>query len=172
MFSRMTAALGICLAYAVSAALPAFAADAPKPDYVVLVRRAEVNRSADKVWKLVGADYCSISVWFKMTCNQQSGSGDVGTVRVLNGTTVEVMVAKTPHSYTYWQTEGTMASASYHGTLAIEPRGADKSELVYTIFYDQAAFPSDAQREAQRQRLMTRFQGAVDTMKGLAESQP
>ena len=171
MFSRVAAAVGFLFVCAIAAAVPASAADAAKPDYVVLVRRAEVNRSAEQVWKLVGADYCSISVWFKMTCSYRTGSGDVGTERVLNGSTVEAMVAKTPYSYTYWQTEGNMATTSYHGTLAVEARGADKSEIVYTLFYDQAGLASDAQREAERQRLMTRFQGAVDTMKSLAESQ-
>jgi len=83
---------------------------------------------------------------------------------------LEPMVAKTEFSYTYWQTAGNMAPMAYHGTLAVEQDGADKSKLVYTLFYDQAAMASDATRASERERLTSRFQAALDTMKTLAEA--
>lgn len=146
-----------------------FVPSAGAADYAVISKQVNVNRSADEVWKRVGG-YCSISEWLKMSCDLVSGTGDVGSVRRLNGTTVEVMVAKTPYSYTYWQTAGTMAQTSYHGTLAVEPTGKKTSRLLYTLFYDQSALASDALRSSEHDRLSGRFQGALDTMKGLAES--
>jgi hypothetical protein len=138
-------------------------------DYVVIQRQVEVNRSAADVWKRVGG-YCAIADWLKVSCEYVSGSGEVGSIRRINGTNLEPMVAKTDYSYTYWQTVGNMAPMSYHGTLAIEPEGANKSKLIYTLFYDQAAMASDAIRASEHERLTQRFQGALDMMKSLAEA--
>ena len=131
--------------------------------------QVNVDRTPAQVWKRVG-DYCTIAEWLKVTCEYASGSGDVGTVRRINGTTLEPMVAKTAFSYTYWQAAGTMAPYSYHGTVAVEPTAAGKSKLTYTLFYDQSAMASDAMRASEHERLATRFQGALDSMKALAES--
>ncbi|MEO8737640.1 MAG: SRPBCC family protein [Edaphobacter sp.] len=138
-------------------------------DYVVITREVSVNRSPDQVWKRIG-NYCSIADWLKVTCEYASGSGEVGTVRRINGTTIEPMVAKTPYSYTYWQTVGNMAPTSYHGTVAVEPAGAGKSRLTYTLFYDQAALGSDSLRSSEHERLATRFQAALYSMKTIAEA--
>jgi len=138
-------------------------------DYVVIQRQVNVNRPAAAVWKRVG-DYCAIAEWLKVTCDYASGSGEIGSVRRINGANLEPMVAKTEFSYTYWQTAGNMAPMGYHGTLAVEQDGADKSKLVYTLFYDQAAMASDATRASERERLTSRFQAALDTMKTLAEA--
>jgi hypothetical protein len=138
-------------------------------DYVVITREATVNRPAADVWKRVGG-YCAIAEWLKVECKMTSGTGSVGSVRELNGATVEVMVAETPLSYTYWQTTGNMAPTKYHGTLAVESTGKGTSKLIYTLFYDASAMASDAVRASEHERLSTRFQGAIDTMKGLAEA--
>ena len=138
-------------------------------DYVVITRQVDVDRPADQVWKRIGS-YCAIAEWLKVTCDYSSGSGDVGSVRRINGTNIEPMVAKTPLSYTYWQTAGNMAASSYHGTLAVEPEGAGRSRIFYTLFYDQAAMASDAVRTSERERLTQRFQGALDTMKAIVEA--
>lgn len=155
-------------------ALPVFcasagAADSTAPDYTVVSLQVQVNRPADQVWKRV-SDYCAISEWLKTTCHYSSGSGDVGTVRVVNDTTIEPMVAKTAWSYTYTQTAGSVAANSYHGTVAIEPDGPGKSILKYTLFYNQAMFDSEAKRSAERARITTRFQAALDAMKAVAEA--
>jgi hypothetical protein len=138
-------------------------------DYVVITKQVEVNRPVVDVWKRVGG-YCAIAEWLKVTCEYVSGSGDLGSIRKINGTNLEPMVAKTATSYTYWQSAGNMAPMSYHGTLAAEPNGAGKSRLIYTLFYDQAAMASDAVRASEHERLSTRFQEALDTMKALAEA--
>jgi hypothetical protein len=139
-------------------------------EYAVIAKSIEVNRSADAVWSRIG-DYCAISVWMKVSCSYASGSGDVGTVRLLmDGATVEPMVAKTAHSYTYWQSKGTMAGAEFHGTLAVEPEGRTKSRLSYTLFYDPSALASDAVRQAQHDRLDKRFGGLLEVMKTLSEA--
>jgi hypothetical protein len=137
--------------------------------YVTIIKQVQVERSADAVWKKVG-DFCAISVWMKTTCEYTSGTGGVGTVRrILNGATVEPMVAQTAHSYTYWQSAGNMAATGFHGTLAVEPDGSGRSRLSYTLFYDESALPSDAVRAAQRERLNGRFQELLGVMKSMAE---
>jgi hypothetical protein len=89
--------------------------------------------------------------------------------RILNGATVEPMVAQTAHSYTYWQSVGNMAATDFHGTLAVESAGSARSVLSYTLFYDQSALPSDEVRAAQHERLNGRFQELLGVMKSLAE---
>lgn len=146
------------------------AASAQAADYVTIHKAVEVDAPADAVWARVGG-YCAIAQWMKTNCAYVTGSGGVGTVRkILNGTVLEAMVGASPRSYTYWQTQGNMAVASYHGTLAAEPLGRGRTRLTYTLFYDQAAFPSDAVRKAQHDRLEGRFQGFLEVMKAMAEA--
>ncbi len=172
MVSRFAIALGTAVVLALGALTPAFAADNhAATDYVVIVRHAEINRPAAQAWKRVGS-YCALSEWLSVTCTLESGSGGLGSVRLINNTFVEVMVAQSPLSYTYWQTQGSMAASGYHGTVALVPRGAHRSEVIYTLVYNQAAFPTEAERAAQRDRLTKRFQGACDMIKKLAEAQP
>jgi hypothetical protein len=138
-------------------------------DYVTIRKEVEVDAPADAVWARVGG-YCAIADWMKTTCEYVSGAGGVGTVRrILNGTVLEAMVAQTPRSYTYWQTQGNMAVAAYHGTLAAEPLERGRTRLIYILFYDQAAFPSDEVRKAQHERLEGRFQGFLEVMKAMTE---
>ena len=161
-FPPAAAALAI-LAGAV--ATPALAAD-----YVAIRKEVTVDRPADTVWSRIG-DYCAIAEWLKVKCAYASGSGDVGTVRALNdGATLEPMVARTARSYTYAQTKGNMAHAAYHGTLAAEADGANRTRLVYTLFYDQSALASDAVRASEHARLDKRFYEALLEMKRLSEA--
>lgn len=172
MASRFTLTVGTVLALILGALTPVFAAASDAPaDYVTIVRHAQINRPAAQVWKRVGG-YCAIAEWLGVTCTYQSGSGELGSVRIINGNILEVMVAASSLSYTYWQTKGAMAPAGYHGTIAIVPRGKHRSTVVYTLVYNQDAFPTEAERTAQRERLATRFQGACDAIKKLAEAQP
>lgn len=138
-------------------------------DYVTITKQVEVDRPADLVWTRIGG-YCAIAEWMKTDCQYVSGTGGVGTVRrILKGTVVEAMVAQTARSYTYWQTQGNMAVAAYHGTLAAEPIGAGRTRLTYTLFYDRSALASDAERQAQHDRLDGRFGGFLSVMKTIAE---
>lgn len=137
-------------------------------DYVTIRKEVEVDAPADAVWARIGG-YCAIAEWMKTTCDYVSGAGGVGTVRrILNGTVLEAMVGQTARSYTYWQIQGNMAVAAYHGTLAAEPLGRGRTRLSYTLFYDQAAFASDDVRKAQHDRLDGRFLGFLEVMKTMA----
>lgn len=136
---------------------------------VVVVRRAvQVNAPAAEIWGRVGS-YCAIAEWLKVTCTMPRGDGDVGSVRVLNSATQEIMVAKSPLSYTYYQTVGTMSSYGYHGTLAVEPAGSSRAKIVYTLVYDQATMPNE-KKALERTRIEERFQGAIETMKAMVEA--
>ncbi|GGI75874.1 hypothetical protein GCM10007973_10990 [Polymorphobacter multimanifer] len=146
-------------------------APAAAADYVVVRNELIVAAPADAVWARVGG-YCAIAEWLPTTCTLE-GSGEPGLVRKLvNGTVVEPMVARTARSYTYWQTVGNLAAAGLHGTLAAEPGGKKDSEtrLSYTLVYDQAALASDALRISERARLQARFAQALQSMKALAEA--
>jgi hypothetical protein len=160
-----TAALALAAAFACAA--PAAAAD-----FQAIRREIAVARSADAVWAAVG-DYCVIKTWFKLdSCVYSAGTGGVGTTRKLNGMVEEVMVASTAHSYAYYQTVGNMAANAYHGAVEVEATGPRSSKIVYTLVYDQQPLADDAARTATRARLETRFQGAVEAMKAVAEARP
>lgn len=149
-------------ALAVCAATPAAAFD-----FVTVRRTIDVNKSAADVWAKVGG-YCTISDWLKLKCAMKSGTGDVGSVRLLNDQVEEVMVGKTATSYTYYQNLGPSAASLYHGTLDVAPTGAKTSRIIYTLVYDQQSM-SAADRAAQTTRLNTAFQTAIETMKKMAE---
>ncbi len=172
MVSRFSIFLGTVLTLLLAGVAPSMAADANAPiDYVVIVRHAEINRPAAQAWKRVGG-WCTLTEWLHVTCKVISGSGDLGSIRVIDGTFHEVMVSKSALSYTYWQTVGSMAPSGYHGTVAIVPDGPNRSTVVYTLVYNQDAFPTEAERKFQHERLTKRFQGACDEIKKLAEAQP
>lgn len=158
-------ALTVAAAVAALTALPSQAAE-----FTVVKREIVVARPAAQVWAKVGADYCAISVWLSMTCQVIQGDGNVGSNRKLNGMTEEIMVAQTPMSYTYLQTVGARASYDYHGTLSVEPGpNARSSKIVYTLVYDQGGMDEKTRNDT-RTGLETRFQGAVESMKKLAEA--
>lgn len=136
-------------------------------DYAVIKQELEVAAPADKVWAKVGADYCGLGQWMKVKCVLTSGTGDVGTMRRIADRLDEVMVAKTPHSYTYAQPTSTIL---YHGTLAVEPLGPNRSKLVYTLFYDQEPLGTPEAKTADRNRRAATFKTALDTMKTMAEA--
>lgn len=155
--------------------LPAFlllsaiaASPATAADYVTIRNEVIVDQPIAEVWSKIGG-YCAVEDWLKVTCELTSGAGDVGSVRTLNGTILEPMVAKGSTSYTYMQSQGTMAAFSYHGTLAALPDGG-KTRLTYVLFYDQAPMASDEVRASEHKRLDGRFLGALQEMKRLAEA--
>jgi hypothetical protein len=134
-------------------------------DYTTIVQQITVDRPVDVVWKKIGG-YCDISAWLNVTCVYTSGAGDLGTMRRLNDRTDEVMVAKTPHSYTYTQPTTTIL---YHGTLEVEADGRNRSKIIYTLFYDQSPLPTPEAQAADRDQRTKRFATALATMKSLSE---
>lgn len=138
-------------------------------DWITVKNSVEVSAPVDTVWRRIGG-YCAISEWMKVSCSYISGEGELGTVRsLMNGSTDEVMVAQTRHSYTYWQNKGNMAPAMFHGTLFAVPDGVSKTTLSYTLVYDQDGLPAD-RRVSEHKRLQGRFHELLGVMKTLAEA--
>ena len=90
-----------------------------------------------------------------------SGKGELGSIRTINGTIVENVVARTKYSYTYAQP---FTPIFYHGTMEVVPLTANTSRLVYSLIWNQAAVGDAAAQTAAREGRRTRFQAAVDKM--------
>jgi hypothetical protein len=157
--------LGVAL-LALTSAVPASAAG---HDYMVVVRTVDVAGSADAAWARLG-DFCAIGELLPAECRIESGDGGVGTVRRLNGVTVEPLIARTPYSYTYSQVEGSRANTDYHGTLAVEPLGNERARIVYTLVIDRSRLPAGTNVIEYQKQLETRFQGVVDRAKVTVEA--
>jgi hypothetical protein len=158
--------LAIRLAAAAAAlGLSATAAQAAG-DYVSIVQETAINAPADVAWgKLKG--YCDIGKWLKTTCEITQGTdGELGAVRKIAGRIEEVIVARTPMSYTYADPNQPIL---YHGTVEIRPVDKKTSKLVYSLFYDQTTVAAD-QRAAGKDRRQQMFAGVMATMKGIAEA--
>jgi hypothetical protein len=97
--------------------------------------------------------------------------GELGSVRTINGTIPEILVAKTPLSYTYTQPVrvGTPYNL-YHGTLEVRPVTAKTSKLVYALVWDSSVSADDATREKEMAMRKDRFNGALAKMKHIVES--
>ena len=142
----------------------------PNPTYVAIVMEQDVARPAAEVWKRVGK-YCDIGEWSPgLKCQLAGEDGKVGAVRTLNGSTIEILVARTDLSYTYTQPVRVgQAYNLYHGTLEAKPVSATSSKLVYTLILDNSMLADDAARKADVERRRTRFTQALKDMKTLAE---
>lgn len=139
------------------------------PTYVTIDLEIDVDRPAEEVWARVGK-YCDIAEWLPIVsdCTILSGTaGEVGSVRSVAN---EILVGKTPLSYTYTQPvrDGRPYNL-YHGTLEARPVTATTSKLVYTLVYDNSMLPDDAAREQDRERRTATFTTAIQNMKTLAE---
>ncbi len=139
------------------------------PTYVTIPLEINVDRPAAEVWKRIGK-YCDISEWLQIPagCKILSGAeGEVGSVRSV---ATEVLVGKTPLSYTYTQTVRAGRPYNlYHGTLEARPVTDKTSKIVYTLMYDNSMLADDAAREKDKASRTTTFQRAMNNMKILAE---
>jgi hypothetical protein len=142
----------------------------PNPNYVAIVMEQDVARPAAEVWKRIGK-YCDISEWSPgLKCQLTGEDGKVGAVRLLNGSTIEILVARTDLSYTYTQPVRVgQVYNLYHGTLEAKPVSAKSSKLIYTLILDNSMLADDAARKADVERRRTRFTQALKDMKTLAE---
>jgi hypothetical protein len=142
-------------------AMPAMAAD-----YTSFTLSTVANATPEKAWAKIGG-FCAIHDWLGTTC--ETTGNDVGSIRKLNnGAVTEMMVAKTPFSYTYIQPLN--PSNLYHGTLAVEPAGAGKSRINYTFLYDAEPLGDEAARAKAKQQRTDRFNQALAKMKEMAEA--
>jgi hypothetical protein len=174
-------ALGGALLFTASAVMaqtPAPAAPAtpppqaiPNPTYTTLVLEIDVNKPAAEVWAKVGK-YCDIKDWLGVTCEITSGvAGELGSVRTLNGVTIEPLVGKTDLSYVYAQPVRVGVPYNlYHGGLEAKPVTATTTKLIYTFFYDNSMLANDAARAAERTNRTNRFMPAMQKMKAIAEA--
>ena len=144
-----------------------------QPEYVRIEMEIDVDRPAEAVWAKVGG-YCDISVWFNgLDCEITSGDGGLGTVRVLAGGRVtEILVAKTDLAYGYTQpaVEGRFYDL-YHGFMESKPVTATTSKILYTLVYDISNLADQAAKDADIARRRGMFEGALATMKQLAEAE-
>ena len=143
---------------------------AAAPEYTTIRMEIDVAKPADAVWAKVGK-YCDISEWFSVDCTITSGSGGIGTVRVLRGGLVtEILTARTDLSYGYTQPvkEGQFYNL-YHGFLEAKPVTAKTSKLIYTLLYDISDKPDKAAKDADIAQRRTRFEGGLQKMKSIAE---
>ena len=175
----MTATRLILAALLLAAPLSALAQPAtapppaiPNPTYTTLVLEIAVNRPAAQTWAKVGG-FCAIKEWLGgQSCVITSGvEGELGSVRLLNGTVIEPLVVKTDRSYTYSQPVRVgVPFNAYHATLEAKRVTATTSKLVYSFFYDNSMLPGDAARAEERATRATRFMGALQKMKAAAEA--
>ena len=96
----------ILTAFALAAIATVAQAQTPQPaDWTTLTMTANLNKSADAAWERIGGnDWCGIGKFLDVkSCAINSGKGEVGSLRTINGSIVEIVVARTPHSYTYAQ---------------------------------------------------------------------
>lgn len=142
---------------------------AAEPDYYRLELDIDVDRPATEVWAKVGG-YCDISEWAGLDCEITQGDGGIGTVRVLRGTIVEPMVAKTELAYGYTQpvVEGQYYTL-YHGFMEARPVTANTSKLIYTMMWDISQ-SSEEETNATIERRREFFGAALAKMKDIAES--
>lgn len=145
-------------------------AQAQPADWFTMKLTADIAKPAPVAWKLVGGeDWCSVALYLDVKCHIDKGKGEVGSLRTINGSILEIAVARTPLSFTYAQPE---AKNFYHGTMAVEPIDATHSRLVYTLIWNQTAVgDAKAQAEARDSRKV-RFQAAVDKMAAHANAAP
>ena len=156
------------LSLTIVALLFTIAGPAAARDYLRVEAIDVLAEPADVAWKRLG-DFCEVSELLDATCKIESGDGGPGTVRVLNGVTVETLVARTPHSYTYSQVEGSRAGTDYHGTIAVEPISKHRSRVIYTLVIDRSRLPAGTNTADYEKQLQERFQGAVNRAKVLIE---
>jgi hypothetical protein len=158
------------LALAICAPVLAQTPPARPPDYAVIRMSIDVDRPAVAAWARVGK-FCDLGAWLKIDCIITTGDGDIGSVRsIARGHVTEVMVAKTDLSYGYVQPPAAGKGYDlYHGFLEARPISATTSRLLYTLLYDVSLLPDRAAQDADIARRRALFQGALKTMKEIAE---
>ena len=154
------------IAAAALGALALSAGVAQGAEFVTVPLETTVAAPADAAWKKL-SDFCDIGAWMKISCVYTSGSGEVGSVRLLRGTVTELMVAKTARSYTYSQPKSPI---NYHGTVEMRPIDKAHSRLLYTLVYDAEPLATPEAKAADKASRAKRFNEVLAVMKGIAEA--
>lgn len=154
---------------ALLAATPAFAQTPQPADWTTLTFTADINKSADVAWERIGGnDLCAIAKYLDVqSCTVNSGKGELGSIRTINGSIIENIVSRSKYSYTYAQP---FTPIFYHGTMSIEPLTATTSRLHYTLIWNQTAVGDAAAQAASRASRQQRFGAAVEKMAAAANA--
>lgn len=141
-----------------------------EPNYYRMELEIQIDRPAAEAWAKIGG-YCDIGAWLGRDCKITQGDGGMGTVRVLNGTTVEPMVAQTELSYGYTQpvVEGQYYTL-YHGFMEARPLTATSCKVIYTMMWDISR-SSEEEVQAAVKRRRELFTAALAKMKEIAEAE-
>jgi hypothetical protein len=161
----------LLIAAALLAASPALAQTPQPADWTTLTFTANLNKGADTAWDRIGGnDWCAIAKYLDVKgCTINSGKGELGSIRTIitPTATVENVVARTAHSYTYAQP---FTPIFYHGTMAVEPVDATHSRIVYTLIWNQTPVGDATAQAAAREARQKSFQAAVDKMAEVANA--
>jgi hypothetical protein len=130
-----------------------------------------IAKPAYLVWDKING-WCAIEKYLDIKgCRIDSGRGELGSVRTIDngnpGGVVEIVVARTPYSYTYAQP---FTPIFYHGTLGVESIDASHSKITYTLIWNESAVGDAAAQATARDSRKTRFQAAVDKMAAAAKA--
>jgi hypothetical protein len=157
----------------VQAQTPAPQVTAPTPQpakwYTLYLTSEVIAKPAYLVWdKIGGTNWCAIEKYLDIqSCRIDSGRGELGSVRTINGSIVEIVVARTPYSYTYAQP---FTPIFYHGTLGVEAIDATHSKITYNLLWNESGVGDAAAQAAARDSRQKRFQAAVDKMQAAAKA--
>lgn len=69
---------------------------APPAEWTTLTLSVDIAKPADIAWQRVGGnDWCAIAKYLSIqSCTIVSGKGEVGSIRLINGTIMEIAVAR------------------------------------------------------------------------------
>lgn len=141
----------------------------PNRSFATEVYQIDVARPAAAAWARVGR-FCDSAEWGIHSCALMSGAEEQpGSVWLVGGTAINVIVASTDLSYTF--AAPPQAGAPYnflHATLEARPLAASTSRLIFSLFYDASDLDAAGRArvaEGRRPRYMAR----LENMKVLAE---
>jgi hypothetical protein len=99
-------------------------------DFAIVAHSVDVNRPIDETWCKVG-DFADAGRFLNVSSKLVSGNGQIGSVRIVGDSILEVMVGSSRYSYTYAQVHGPMAELWYHGCLELSSLGPRSCRLTY-----------------------------------------
>jgi hypothetical protein len=151
-------------------AVPANAQTASAPTYISIPQEISVDRPAGEVWPRI-AKYCTVSTVLSLDCKVIAGNeGEVGAVRQVSGTILEIIVGRTALSYTYAAAvRAGQPYNMYHGTIEVRPITATTSKILYTLVYDNSTLADEAAREKDRASKVAIFTKVLAGLKAIAE---
>jgi hypothetical protein len=137
-------------------------------DFAIVAHSVDVYRSIDETWREIG-NFANAGRFLNVSSKLVSGNGQLGSVRIVGDSILEVMAGSSSYSYTYAQIRGPMAALWYHGCLKLSSLGSGRCRLTYTLIYDQTTLDGD-RRSSEFERISLRFQNAAHAMKLTAEA--